>query len=117
MFSPDDIERNWESLLVGKVIHHIKTERESRVPTVVVEFRDHTVFTIDVIDGAWFEGCLINTLRRAQAVTEVNVTGEGNDHIVEVRASSFPLFVLIASTDKLKFGHPFPLILKESTHA
>lgn len=109
-----EIEKDWLLDFEGKTIQSIKTghEDDNVVPFVTVEFSDGSRYKILVRDGAFFEGCMINTLRRAQPIVEVMVVIEDDDTIVEVAAGTFPLFMLMATNKRLSRG-TFPFWLEE----
>jgi hypothetical protein len=108
------IEKDWFLDFEGKTIQSIKTKHEENnvVPYVTVEFTDGSQYEIYVRDGAFFEGCMINTLRKAQPVVDVMVVTEEDDTIVEVAAATFPLFMLMATNKRLESG-VFPFWLEQ----
>jgi hypothetical protein len=85
------------------------------VPDVNLLFTDDTALTISVKPGVYFEGCLINTLRKAQPIVDVFMTTAGTgSYTVEVRSRTFPLLVLEAvNKDNPTDEFPFMLTVRE----
>jgi len=113
-FVNTQVEKDWLLDFEGKTIQSLKTRHEENnvVPYVTVEFTDGSKYQILVRDGAFFEGCMINTLRKAQPVVDVMAVVEGDDTIVEVAAGTFPLFMLMATNKRLDAG-VFPFWLEQ----
>jgi hypothetical protein len=88
----------WNGALLGKTIRGVRPTHDSGpVPEVVMLFTDGTTAKISVLDEVYFEACLINTLRKAQAVADVTVdTDFAGSHTIEIRSKTFPLVVLRA---------------------
>ncbi len=102
----------WNDALLGKTFRGVRpTHSNGPVPEVVLLFTDGTQATISVLDEVYFEACLINTLRKAQPVAEVNIsfTPETTDraYTIEVRSRTFPLLVLRA-VNKGRPAEDFP---------
>ena len=92
---------DWLRQLHGKTIRGVRpTHDNGPVPDVHVLFTDDTALTISVGEGVYFEGCLINTLRKSQPVFAVrgDTDGVGN-FTLEIRSRTFPLLVCRARTD------------------
>lgn len=101
---------DWLRQLQGKTIRGVRpTHDNGPVPDVNVLFTDDTALTISVQPGVYFEGCLINTLRKAQPIVGVRgyTDGAGNFRL-EIRSRTFPLLVLRARTDD---PDEFPFLL------
>jgi hypothetical protein len=111
----EEIEKQWRDLFAGKTLYGIRPQHESNtgVPAVDVTFTDASAFTIEVKDGVYFEGCLVNTLRKAQPVVDVLITEQDGDVMLEVQSKTFPLFVLMAQNKRLPVGEwPFTIKAK-----
>lgn len=106
--------QDWLAELKGKTLRSIKTEhnRDDSVPSIVIEFTDDTSYTVTVKEGVYFEGCMINTLRKAQPITDLVFLKEGPDTLVEFVADTFPLFILLAVNKKIPVGD-FPFWLEK----
>lgn len=90
-------QNNWLSLLQGKTIRGVRPTHDSgSVPQVRLLLTNGTAFLISVKEGVFFEGCLINTLRRAQPIHDVVITMTKNDTKIDVRSKTFPMLVLRA---------------------
>jgi hypothetical protein len=110
--SNDDIGRDWLRRFEHKNIQMIRPFRDdSPVPEVLLKLTDGAEFIIGVHEGAYFEACLINTLRKRQPIEAVFVSdNEHGDYYVEVRCATFPLFVL---TGVHRETRQFPFTIKE----
>lgn len=111
------LEQRWLDMFKGKTLKSVRTKYtdESRIPAVVVSFIDDSAFEISVLDGVYFEGCLINILRKAHEVDEVMVVVDENETYIEVRAKTFPMFILLAQNMQIPAGD-FPFEVKELAH-
>ena len=89
---------SWNDALLGKTIRGVRpTHDNGPVPEVVILFTDGTTAKISVLDEVYFEACLINTLRKAQAVADITVdTDSAGSHTIEIRSRTFPMLVLRA---------------------
>ena len=105
-------EADWQSLLVGKTIRGVRpTHDNGPVPDVNLLFTDDTSFTLSVKPGVYFEGCLINTLRKAQPIVNVLTVTDGfGSWSVEIRSRTFPLIQLLA-VNKDNPTNEFPFML------
>lgn len=111
----NDADDSWQ-ILEGKVLRGVRpTHDNGPVPEVVLLFEDGTTFTARVLPGVYFEGCLINTLRKAQPITKVTVDTVEARTIVTLRCRTFPLIQLMAVNKELEVGvFPFRLDEKDS---
>lgn len=109
-----ELETSWLVQLEGKSLLGVRPEynEHDRVPAVVVSFTDNTKFKVSVKDGVFFEGCLINILRKAQPVYDVVLLVDKEDTYLEVRAETFPMFTLMAQNKRLPEGE-FPFHLEK----
>ena len=109
-------EADWQSLLVGKTIRGVRpTHDNGPVPDVNLLFTDDTSFTLSVKPGVYFEGCLINTLRKAQPIVNVLTVTDGfGRYTVEIRSRTFPLLVFEA-VNKDNPTNEFPFMLTQRT--
>lgn len=110
------LEADLVKSLVGKTIRGVRpTHDRGPVPDVNVLFTDDTAITLSVKPGVYFEGCLINTLRKAQPITEVIVRADGGgDHSLEIRSRTFPLMLLLAVNKELALDEcPFEFTWRE----
>lgn len=106
-------EKEWMAQLGGKTIKGVRPQHNnSPVPEVSVLFSDGTAYLITVKPGVYFEGCLINTLRRAQPIEKVVVLTLGTDTIIEIRTKTFPLLQLVAQSRGEAHDQPFVLTQK-----
>lgn len=104
-------ESIWMNELGGKTIVGIRPVREtSPVPQVRMIFTDGSEYLVEPRAGVYFEGCLINTLRRAQPITEVVIERDEDETYVELRAKTFPLLEMRAVNRTLPRAH-FPFLL------
>jgi len=103
----------WLVEFKGKTIRHMRTlhKDNSVVPSVEIEFIEGDKYEVLVREGAFFEGCMLNTLRKAQPVVDVTWDREGADVCIEVSAETFPLFILLATNKKAPLG-TFPFWLQ-----
>jgi hypothetical protein len=106
----DGVASSWQQQLQGKTIRGVRpTHDNGPVPDVNVLFTDDTALTISVRDGVYFEGCLINTLRKSQPVADVRADTDGiGNFTLEIRSRTFPLLLLRARTDE---PDEFPFLL------
>lgn len=103
----------WGSALKGKTIRGIRPAHDNGpVPVVNMLFTDDSAVTISVVDGVYFEGCLINTLRKAQPIEDVVIRGDETfgHYEIAVRARTFPLLELRA-VNKDNRADEFPFVL------
>ena len=108
-----EMESHWRSQFVDKTVLSLRPKHDTTngVPKVELVFTDSTMFTIGVVEGVFFEGCMINTLRRAQPVVDVAIVpDEHGAWMIEVSARSFPLFMLMAENKGIEH-HAFPFTL------
>ena len=107
-----ELETAWLSEFEGKSLLGVRPEynENDRVPGVMVSFTDNTRYLIQVKGGVFFEGCLINILRKAQPVYDVALVVDKEDTYLEVRAETFPMFVLMAQNKRIPEGE-FPFVL------
>ncbi len=103
----------WNDELLGKTLRGVRpTHNSGPVPEVVMLFTDGSTAKISVLDEVYFEACLINTLRKAQAVADVTVdTNFAGSHTIEIRSRTFPLVVLRA-VNKGRPPEDFPFRLE-----
>lgn len=108
----EDIEQEWVDQLVGKTVWGIRPHHDDGkdIPKVDLTFKDNARFTLAVKQGTYFEGCLINTLRRSTPVADVLVTSVDGDWMLEVSADNSPLFILTAVNKSLD-DEVFPFVL------
>lgn len=102
--------------LVGKTIRGVRpTHDNGPVPDVNVLFTDDTALTLSVKPGVYFEGCMINTLRKSQPITDVVVRADGGaDHSLEIRSRTFPLLLLLGVNKELALDEcPFEFTWRE----
>lgn len=113
-----DHSEQWNTAFVGKTIRGVRpTHDNGPVPDVNILFTDDTAVTISVKPGVYFEGCLINTLRKAQPTTGVIVTPLGfGSYCIEVRSRTFPLLQLLATVKEGDL-EDFPFVLVERPKA
>ena len=105
-------ENTWLSQLQGKTIKGVRpTHDGGPVPQVNLMFTDGTAFLLSVKPGVFFEGCLINTLRKAQPIHNVVISTRGNDTKIDIRSKTFPLMHLRAVNKELGPGE-FPFLLE-----
>ena len=106
------IDADWQAMLAGKTIRGVRpTHDNGPVPDVNLLFTDDTSFTLSVKRGVYFEGCLINTLRKAQPVVSVLTVTDGfGNWSVEIRSRTFPLMQLLA-VNKDNPADEFPFML------
>ena len=114
-----NIENSWLSELQGKVLRGVRpTHENGAVPQVNLMFTDGTTLVVSVLEGVYFEACLINTLRKAQAIHDVSITTRGRDTKIDIRSKTFPMIHLRAVNKELPAGEfPFVLTKKEASHA
>lgn len=115
-FQSANIDAELATLLVGKTLRGVRpTHDNGPVPDVNLLFTDDTGLTIKVKGGVYFEACLINTLRKAQPVTDIILLNEGGgDWKLELRARTFPLIKLLAVNKTLPLDEcPFEFSLRE----
>ncbi len=98
--------------LKGKTIFRITPIHGDGAPQVRIEFKDRTSYILSVQENVFFEGAMINHLRKAQPIVDVieSYLG-GRDHVVELRARTFPQLQLLARnmTDQ-PHRSPFELV-------
>lgn len=104
-------EVNWITEFQGKTLRAIRTRHgeNGTVPFVLVMFDDGSTYEVHVKDDTYFEAAMFNSLRRAQPVSKVHIFTGGNRTTVEVKAETFPLFLLRA-VDRRERGFPFELV-------
>jgi predicted CopG family antitoxin len=102
-------EKHWLSEFQGKTIRGVRPTHEfGPVPQVNLMFTDGTAYLLSIKEGVYFEGCLINTLRRAQSVSDVVIKFYGKDISLEIRSKTFPMLELRAVAKELPAGElPF----------
>lgn len=108
---------DWLPTLYVKTLQAIRPSHDNgSVPDVNLLFTDGSAFLLSVKPGVYFEGCLINTLRKAQPIANVlAVTGGDGDWCVEIRSLTFPLIMLLARNKDLPHDEfPFELKVRES---
>ena len=110
-----DAENAWIDKLKGKTLTYIRPHFEDKTPRVVLHFNDETWYEVSTKPGVFFEGCLVNTLRKAQPIADVVCVRDNVDTYMEVSAGSFPLFILLAQ-NKQRPADDFPFELKEMAH-
>lgn len=103
---------DWLVEFKDKVVSALRSKHEGPVPSVWIEFTDGSKYEVFVRAGVYFEGCMINTLRKAQPITDVLCVSDGADTYLEVAASTFPLFLLLAVNKKIPEGD-FPFWLEK----
>jgi hypothetical protein len=92
----EDIERRWQAELKGKELIGLKTIHPAGpVPHVQVWLKGGGLYVIKPGENVYFQGCMINTLRKPQPIDLVQIAQEGRDFYVEVWSETFPLFSLI----------------------
>jgi hypothetical protein len=108
----EQIENDWLDELKGKTLLAIRAHHydNTPVPTVGISFTDGSTYEVISKPGVFFEGCLINTLRKAQPIVDILVIIDRNDTMVEVAADTFPLFMLTAQNKHIPRGE-FPFVL------
>lgn len=107
-----DHEKSWLSEMEGKTITAVRPVRPvGPVPTVNLAFADGSEYTVEPKRGVYFEGCLINTLRRAQPVETVDIHRDGRFTLITVEAGEFPLLMLSAENKSLD-SKEFPFVLR-----
>jgi hypothetical protein len=112
-------DTEWLAALEGKTIRGVRpTHDNGPVPDVNLLFTDDTAFTLSVKPGVYFEGCLINTLRKAQPIMNVLVVTDGfGSWSVEIRSRTFPLMQLLAvNKDNPTDEFPFELVAREKSN-
>lgn len=103
-------ETSWLAEFSGKTLHAVRTRRHPKdamkdsVPWVEVTFTDGSRYEIHIQNGLFFEGCLYNALRKAQPVDRILFLDRGPRFIIEVKARSFPLFILRSYDEHRKQG-------------
>lgn len=110
-------QADWLALLQGKTIRGVRpTHDNGPVPDVNLLFTDDTALTISVKPGVYFEGCLINTLRRAQPIVEVVLVGDAVTGIytLTIRSRTFRLLEMMAVNKDLP-ADEFPFMLATRT--
>ena len=113
-------QARWISEFQGKTLRRVHSKRDSGdpVPYVHVEFDDGSKYEVCIKRDLFFEGCLYNILRKAQPVERIQFIKRGTRTIVEIRAHTFPLFVLRAVDKEGRHEFPFTLIkLKDGEDA
>ncbi len=81
----------------GKTIKNLRPNHDQRVPRIDVLLTNKKPLRISVLDGVFFEGALVNCLRRAGKCSNVMYAYGGNrSHVVELRAFTFPMLQLMA---------------------
>lgn len=102
----------WLTELKGKTIKAVRPNHNEDVPSVRLLFKDDSEFELFVRTGVYFEGCLINTLRRAQPIVDIVMVADGDETYIEFAAETFPLLILLAVNKKLAPGN-FPFWLEK----
>jgi hypothetical protein len=104
-------EQDWLSQMGGKTINAVRpTHPNGPVPQVRLGFTDGTEFIISPKRGVYFEGCLINTLRKAAPVTDVLIERDGTGTMLSLGSRTFPLLVLMAVNKGLPSSE-FPFVI------
>jgi hypothetical protein len=112
----ENFERVWTNTFEGKTIKSIRPRhRDGGAPTVDLSFTDGSAFEIAILDGVYFEGCLINTLRRAQPVLSVLVWRVDYHWTITFESATFPLIMLEAS-NRQRNSTDFPFVVTEVHH-
>lgn len=108
------IEEEWLRHLQGKTLVSVRATYtdDSRIPSVLVSFTDDSRFKISPREGIYFEGCLINVLRKARPIESVVIEVDPDDCFIEVRADTFPLFIMLGENKRMD-DNRFPFILEE----
>lgn len=105
-------EAEWLALLRNQTIKSVRPQhRDMPIPTVRVEFERGMVVVFEPKIGTYFEGCLINTLRKAQPLIDVEIVREMNTTYITLQAEHFPLVELII-TNKTLPSAEFPFNLR-----
>lgn len=107
-------EKQWLSFLKGKTLLGLRPHRnQGPVPCVHIQFTDGSTYTVSPVQGVYFEGCLINTLRKARPVTDVMIFQVSGETCIQVESESFTLFELYAQ-NKWCDSSIFPLEIIET---
>jgi hypothetical protein len=108
------IEEEWLRHFKGKTLLSVRPtySEGSRIPSVTVTFTDASVFLISPREGIYFEGCLINVLRKARPIEKIECEVDPDDCYLEVRADTFPLFILLGQNKRMD-DNRFPFNLEE----
>ncbi len=109
----------------GRTLYSLRPRRPDHTdgkPHVELQFRDGSQYEIHAKLGVFFEGALINTLRKAQPVAAINIEDIDDEHDarktyvnIEFACETFTLFALRARLDAIHKYEPdmFPfLVLK-----
>lgn len=111
-------QEEWLAEFKDKTIRAVRSAHVGPVPSVHVDFTDGSKYEVFVRAGVFFEGCMINTLRKAQPIHDVLVVTDGTDTYLEVSAPTFPLFILLAVNKQIPEGDfPFWLERREPSDA
>lgn len=104
----DDVQ----GAILGKTLKAIRTGHDddaNGVPHVMVHFTDGSVYRFDVKENVYFEAALFNGLRKAAPVAFLDRKVEiyAGITVLEVRAKTYPLFILRAVDRKHLHLNPF----------
>lgn len=105
-------EAEWLTLLRDETIKSVRPQhKDMPIPTVKVEFESGLIVVFEPKIGTYFEGCLINTLRKAQPLVDVEIVREMNTTYITLHAEHFPLLELIIANKTLP-SQDFPFNLR-----
>lgn len=109
----DLIEADWLEEFRGLTLKGLRPAHNegSSLPYVWISFHGDIYYEVTINDDTFFEGCYVNTLRKAQPITGVKIKRRGNDYQISVNTNSFSLFKLSA-VSRVN-GDVFPFSLEE----
>lgn len=108
------VRKDWFPEFRGKTFKSVRPRSDNgvRVPIVDIHFESGEHFVLAVREGVYFESCMINTMRRAQPVTEVLIYRDNGTWNVEIETLEFPMLFISAQVRDDNFEE-FPFKLEQ----
>ncbi len=109
-------QTEWLSELKGLTLNNIRTKRDGDdpIPYVYLSFEGDFEYEIRVKKNTYFEGALVNSLRKVKTIDHIEMYEHNGYYIVEVCSRSFALFVLRAKLNDGNAEFPFELAVVQS---